>query len=309
MVVHLSRGAFWALLAALCFSGKAVLAKLSYAAMPGLSATSLLGLRMLFAAPAYLLLLWWYMSRFKPLVARRDIAKAAGLGLIGFYLSALLDFEGLRLISAGLERVIVFTYPLWVLLISAFLAGMAITRRQWVAQGVAWLGLVVALWSVWRQTDTTNQNLWQGVLWVLLCAISFAIYLTAAAPVMKRLGSVVFISVAQIAAGLAIFIHIILLQPTILTQTMPPVIWLYALLMGIVATFFPNLFNTMSVNAVGAANMAIINSVGPVFTILLEWWVLNTSTTLTDWLGMLLVIVGVGLLLRPESAHKLPAVE
>ena len=40
------------------------------------------------------------------------------LGAIGYYLSSLLDFEGLRFITAGLERLILFLYPTIVAIIS-----------------------------------------------------------------------------------------------------------------------------------------------------------------------------------------------
>ena len=43
------------------------------------------------------------------------------LGMAGYYLSSLLDFLGLQYISAGLERLILFLYPSFVVLINAFL--------------------------------------------------------------------------------------------------------------------------------------------------------------------------------------------
>ena len=103
-------GVALAVLAAFGFSFKAIFVKLSYAIAP-VEAVTLLALRMAFALPAFL---WVGLvaSRSAPALARRDWVSLIGLGLLGYYASSMLDFLGLQYISAGLERLILFTYLL-----------------------------------------------------------------------------------------------------------------------------------------------------------------------------------------------------
>jgi drug/metabolite transporter (DMT)-like permease len=290
-----------AIVAAVCFSGKAILAKLSYAAMPQMTPSLLLLLRMLFAVPPYLLL--WYLNykKHRKPVLLHDFVMAAGLGILGFYVSVYLDFIGLAHISAGLERVIVFTYPIWVLLLSVYWLKKRITPIQWFAQGLAWLGLIICFWGEFAQSETASSTLWWATLAVLASSVTFAIYLINAAPYMERIGTIPFICIAQITAGLAIFIHTSFDGSAGLITSIPNSVWGYAAIMGIVATFFPNIFNTAAVNKIGAPNMAIVNGVNPVVTIFLEFSILQKAISWQDIVGTSIVITGLYLLLRNQS--------
>ena len=118
-----------AVVGVLGFSFKAILIKLAYAAHP-VDAITLLTLRMLYAAPLFGAIAWW-ASRAPGAapMSRADWRLLAGLGFIGYYLSSLLDFLGLQYISASLERLILFLYPTFVVLLSAWWLRAPVTRR------------------------------------------------------------------------------------------------------------------------------------------------------------------------------------
>jgi drug/metabolite transporter (DMT)-like permease len=100
-----------ALLGALGFSGKAIFAKLAYAAAP-IDAVTLLALRMLFSMPFFGAMIWLsHRDATQAPLTRRDWTAILWLGFIGYYLASFLDFWGLEYISAGLERLILFTNP------------------------------------------------------------------------------------------------------------------------------------------------------------------------------------------------------
>ena len=93
---------------AIAFSLQAVIAKLAYRA--GANAATLLALGMTLALPFFAAAAAW-TSRGKAPLAHRDLAKITVLGVLGYYLASVLDFYGLRYISAALERLILFVYP------------------------------------------------------------------------------------------------------------------------------------------------------------------------------------------------------
>ncbi|MEN9477822.1 MAG: hypothetical protein RLZZ300_1963, partial [Pseudomonadota bacterium] len=120
-------GLLLALLAAFGFSLKAIFIKLAYPY--GVDAITLLALRMGFALPVFL---WVGLAEHKAgaALSRQDWGKLFLLGCLGYYGASILDFWGLEYISAGLERLILFTYPTLTILIGVLFQGKAFTRRE-----------------------------------------------------------------------------------------------------------------------------------------------------------------------------------
>src|SRR5688500_7286954 len=135
-------GAAMVAFAAIAFSGKAIIIKLAY--RHGVDAVTLLALRMLFSAPFFMLIAWW-AARGEGVesLSGRDLRAVAGLGLVGYYLASYFDFLGLQYITAALERLVLFLYPTFVLLLSAMLHGRRITSRDVVAVALSYVGIAL----------------------------------------------------------------------------------------------------------------------------------------------------------------------
>ena len=139
----LDDGRFYAVLSAAGFSLKAIFVKLAYAAGP-VDALTLLAMRMGLALPLFVWLLWWSRGSGEGALSLLDGGRVLLLGMLGYYLSSLFDFYGLELISAGLERLILFSYPTLVLLLQALVMRERPSRRMLLAIGLCYLGLAVA---------------------------------------------------------------------------------------------------------------------------------------------------------------------
>ena len=136
-------GLLCAVLAAVGFSGKAILVKLAY--RYGVDAETLLALRMAFSLPFFLGMAWIGVGRAASPLTPRDWGWLCRLGLLGYYLASYLDFLGLRYISAGLERLILFVYPTLVVLLAALWLGQPLTRRMLGALALCYAGIALAL--------------------------------------------------------------------------------------------------------------------------------------------------------------------
>src|SRR5450830_1068014 len=112
----LAGGLAIAVIGAILFSTKAIVAKLLY--RYHIDAVTLIAFRMLFSFPIFAAVAVWKMRSGAPLTGA-DRWRILGLGLVGYYLSSFLDFLGLQYISVGLERLILFLTPTFVLLISS----------------------------------------------------------------------------------------------------------------------------------------------------------------------------------------------
>ena len=107
------------------FSAKAVMAKLMY--REGLDPLGALTLRMGFALPLFALGAWFF-GRGQARLSRRELGTSVGLGAVLYYGSAFLDFAGLDHVSAGLERLILFSYPTLVTLMAHRFLGERVRR-------------------------------------------------------------------------------------------------------------------------------------------------------------------------------------
>ena len=96
------------------FSTKAIFAKLAY--QYEVDAISLLLLRMTFSLPFYLFFAF-YKNQEKVTATKNDYLWALLFGFLGYYLASYFDFKGLEYIKASLERLILFTYPTFVVIL------------------------------------------------------------------------------------------------------------------------------------------------------------------------------------------------
>ncbi|MDR2874873.1 MAG: DMT family transporter, partial [Methylobacillus sp.] len=128
---HLRRdaalGVMFALVAAIGFSGKAILVKLAY--YSPVDAVTLLALRMAFSVPVFVGVALWAAWRHETPLTKHEHLLIIALGVLGYYLSSLFDFLGLQYISAGLERLILFLYPTMTVILIALLQRKAIARK------------------------------------------------------------------------------------------------------------------------------------------------------------------------------------
>ena len=118
---------------AVLFSTKAIIVKKAFADT-GIDALTLLTLRMVFSLPFFLVAAFLITRKAGNVrMTLKQWMQLIVLGISGYYLSAYFDFEGLQYISAGLERLILFLYPTFVLLINRVFFKQLITRTQMLA--------------------------------------------------------------------------------------------------------------------------------------------------------------------------------
>lgn len=279
------------LLAALCFSAKAVLVKLAF--RRGIDDVSLLTLRMSFSLPFFAALAAWSGRRGEragPRMRLRDWSTVVALGLSGYYVASALDFKGLAYISAGLERLILFLYPTLVLALSAIFLETRVTRAQLSALALTYGGVALALLD--RAQLAAGSDVPLGATLVFLSGLAYAIYLVGSGPFITRLGSLRYTSIAMIAAAVGSIVHHGLSRGWALFHYSGSV-YAIAAIMALFSTVLPTIMMNEAVGIIGAGNVAIIGSVGPVATVALGYLVLDERFGAWQALGTALVILGV----------------
>lgn len=278
------------MLAAFLFSGKAILVKLAYPY--GVTPLTLLALRMGISAPVFALV-GYYASRDKPPLTRRDWLWLGAVGLLGYYGASYFDFMGLQHISAGLERLILFTYPTMTLLMSVLVLGRSFERRDVISLALTWVGIALAFWhDIALAVDT--QAVWVGGGFVLASAVCYAAYLAGCGELVVRLGSQRVSAIATCISAVATLAHFAATEP--LTDLIQPwQVLALATAMALLSTVVAVFLNIGAVARLGASRTAVIGSVGPVITIGLGALVLNESISFAQMAGTGLVVSGVWL--------------
>ena len=288
-------GILAALIGSILFSTKAIIVKKSFSQLH-IDVSSLLTLRMFFSLPFYLLMGWWASrSETQKPLTRVQWFKVIALGLTGYYASSFFDFAGLQYISAGLERLILFLYPTFVLLINLSVFKQKVMLRQWLALALTYAGIALVFWGE-VGISGMNSTLLHGAILVLCCAITYAIYIAGSGRVIPQVGVSRFTSYAMIAATVGIFLHFIVSKQGAFGSLIGPGYWQYGLLIAVVATVIPTFLTAKAMQLIGSNNVAIVSSIGPVSTIVQAYFFLQEPIFGEQLAGTALVVAGVVLI-------------
>lgn len=286
-------GVALAVVAAFGFSFKAILVKLAYPY--GVDAVTLLALRMVFALPVFL---WvgFSASRNAPALTRRDWLAVALLGVLGYYGASILDFLGLKYISAGLERLILFTYPTLTLLFGVVLHGHSVSRREAVALALCYAGIAAAFAHDLQLTGGSSA-VWIGGGFVFASSVSYALYLSGSAGMIARLGAARFTALAMLVSTAATGGHFLATQPlTALVQPWP--VYAFGAGMGLFSTVLPVFAQSGAIRRIGSGQAALVGMVGPLLTIVFAWLLLDEGFSVAQMAGVALVVAGVAAVSR-----------
>ena len=283
-------GVLVTLLGAVLFSTKAVIVKVAFQ-HTHIDALSLLTVRMVFSLPFYLALAFFTGRRQSNVrFTKKQWAGVIVLGLFGYYISSFLDFTGLQYISAGLERLILFLYPTFTVLINATVFKQKISRIQVLALLLTYTGIAIPYIGQLQAVGSHTFLLGSGL--VFLCALTYAIYIVGSGKMIPVVGAAKFTAYAMLASTAGVFIHFTLAGRYNVLQSGTAFLG-YGLLLALLATVIPSLLISFGMKQIGANNVAIISGIGPVSTIVQAHFFLGESITALQVTGTLLVIAGV----------------
>ncbi|CAB5498853.1 Permease of the drug/metabolite transporter (DMT) superfamily [uncultured Gammaproteobacteria bacterium] len=288
-----SLGLLLAFLGTFLFALKSIFIKLAY--FEGLNSNVVLMLRMAIALPIYLGILsyiFWKKDQSKVLT-QTTLFSIVGLGFIGYFLASLLDLKGLETISAGLERLTLFTYPIFIAILGAIFFSTLLTKRIIVVLITTYLGLWI-MFSQERLLSDSN-DIGSGVILVLFSALSYAFYVLFSKKIISRIGSVLFTAIAMSASSMFVLFFYFLLfdfsQVSISHNA-----WLWVFLLATVSTVIPSFLISEAIHRISPLQTSIVGMLGPIVTIILAVFILSEPFGIHKILGVSLVVLGVGFL-------------
>lgn len=287
---------------AVLFASKGIIIKLAYA--EGIDPETLLALRMALSLPFYLVIGGLALVRMRAkgeaLPAAKVVAQSVFVGALGYWFSSYADFLGLQYISASFERLILYTYPLFVVLFGALLFGQPIRMKALWAFAVAYGGLALIFAEHFSTDSGSTVN---GTFFVGLAAISFALYQLMARQLLKNIGSALFTCIAMISASLVSLAQFVMVRPLEALHVSSHGFAL-AVMIAIGATVLPSFFMNAALKRISAQANSMISTVSPVATMVLAALVLGESASPTELAGAALVMVSIGWFTFSDSRRR-----
>jgi drug/metabolite transporter (DMT)-like permease len=271
------------------FSLRPVIIKLAY--RYNVDPVTLIMLRMVFALPFFLGMALWSGSRkgARAPIAGRDLALTVALGVTGYYAASFCDFLGLRYVSAGMGRLLLFLYPTIVVLLSALFLAKRIGLREVVALVVSYAGVALVVWS---EIGTGHPDFMTGAALVFMGAFLYSIYLVGSSRVVQRIGSMRFTAYAMTAACLCCILQFLVLRPLSALDLPLPVYGLSAV-MAVVCTVLPVLMTAEALRRVGPNLVALCGAIGPVAAAVFGYLALAEPMGWLQLAGAALTVAGV----------------
>jgi drug/metabolite transporter (DMT)-like permease len=295
MIKANSFGIVLAVFGVVLFSAKAIMVKLAYAYQ--IDAVSLLLLRMLFSLPVYISIAYYSRNKGPREIKLTDYFWLVFFGFIGYYLASYFDFEGLRYIKAGLERIVLFVYPTLVLLLARVFFKTKITKVQVFAILLTYLGVLTAFSG---ELDLSSNNLFLGVGLIFMSAFTYAMYLVGSGWLIPKFGVVRFTSYAMIVSTFCVLVHYFKSHGMDFLGY-PKEVYYLGGIMAILSTIIPSFMVSKSIEIIGSSNFSIIASIGPISTIFLAYIFLGERLTINQLIGTIIVIMGVLLVSKKKK--------
>jgi drug/metabolite transporter (DMT)-like permease len=185
---------------------------------------------------------------------------------------------------------VLFTYPVFVMLLGYLFFGGRITANGIIAALITYAGLAVVFAN---GVTVEGWNTATGTVLVLGAALTFALYQLLAKNLIAGLGSLIFTSVGMSAASIAGLTH----YAVTAARIAPGVSYHYlglAAATAVFATVVPSFLINAGLGRIGPQATAMISTISPLVTIILAMIFLGEAFTIVDALGTALILIGIG---------------
>ena len=276
-------------LATVFLSTKSIWAKLIY--LDSLSPLNVLACRAVLSLPFFLI----PMIRFDwNSVNKSKVFKYSFFGAILYLSSSIADFIGLLYISASLERAVLFTFPIYVFLLSSDLSRITFSKVVLIVSTV--LGLAIMF------NPTVDNHLIDtliGISLVLLSAIFWALFIIYSKRAVSNISPTIFTSTYMcITTVLLLFGFIIDSKNFTTFLTLQTHTMIYLVFLAIFCSIIPSYLMSFGLKRINASLAAVISAMGPIVTLVLDVVILNHNLALNEIIGAIIVTACVTCLTR-----------
>jgi drug/metabolite transporter (DMT)-like permease len=257
-----------------------------FAFAEGMDTLSIMALRFSLSA---LVLLAMLVLRRERLPRGGTLARLVGMGAVGYVGQAFAYLTALKYASPGLVALLLYLYPVFVVILSVTLNHEPVNRVKILALGMALVGLALTVGPAGGQLP--------GILLAISAAVIYSIYILVGNRVMQQVTAIQSSAVIFFSAGVTSGL-LMLANGAHLPKTGTG--WGVIAAIVVIATVVPVVTFLAGLQRIGATNAAMISTLEPVVTVLLAALLLGEILKPVTLLGGALILAAVIILMRTE---------
>jgi drug/metabolite transporter (DMT)-like permease len=245
-----------------------------------------------------LLPLAWRSLRRSPQPSLQELSLFALLGFLGITVAYLTFLWAMQYSSATNAAIIFATSPAITNSLLAVGWGVKPSKSRILGIIISFAGLL-AVFSQGSFTRLLTLNLNLSDLLLLLNVFSVGLFSIISQGVMRKFTPLVS-SVYSLIFGTFLMLPFGVWDIFKYDLYLSAINWLVLLYMGCLVTGIAILLSFEGVNRLGSGKAAVFNNLTPIFSILLAYIFLDEHLAFYHWMGFALVLLGIGLSIRPE---------
>ena len=276
------------IISAASFGTLGILGRFAFA--EGMDTLSIMALRFSFSALVLLALL---LIRGEALPRGGTLMRLVGMGAVGYVGQAFAYLTALKYASPGLVALLLYLYPVFVVILSVILNHEPVNRIKILALGLALVGLALTVGPAGGQLP--------GILLAISAAVIYSVYILVGNQVMQQVSAIQSSTVIFFSAGVTSSL-LMLANGAHLPKTGTG--WGVIAAIVIIATVVPVVTFLAGLQRIGATKAAMLSTLEPVVTVLLAALLLGEILKPVTLVGGALILAAVILLMRAEMRNS-----
>ncbi|MEX2116524.1 MAG: DMT family transporter [Bacteroidota bacterium] len=231
-----------------------------------------------------------FLRKRVPKIERGDWLKLTWIGFLGLPLNQFLYLYGLQYSTAANGALLYATTPVFVLIVSRFLLGEALTPGKMIGVALALAGVSIVVFE--RGVDFSSEHTF-GNLMILLAVVAWGLFTVQGKPLVLKYGAIQTIAVAM-TIGMLLFLPIgIYATAQVSIVLLEPSQWAGIAYLGLGTSVFGYLLWYYAIGKIEVSKAAVFTNGQPIFATILAVIFLDYTITGIFVLGALITLAGV----------------
>lgn len=295
---HKTNGTLLIILAGIFWGSMGIFVR-GLTALAGFTSIQIVCVRLTVAALTFALILLIKDARgFR--IRIKDIPLFLGLGFCSILFFTTCYFTAIRMMTLSIAAILLYTSPIWVMLLSLLLFHEKMTRPKFVALVISFLGCIFVSGIGSGGSAVTPA----GILIGLGAGLGYGLYSILGTLALRRYSTytVTAYTFVTAAAGSLFISSLPDLWHKITACTSKPYLYILIVLTGLVTAVIPFLLYTLGLEQVEASRAAILATIEPMVATLIGVVVFHEYLTVLSVLGILCILAAIILLNHPSGA-------
>ncbi|OPX36427.1 MAG: EamA family transporter [Desulfobacteraceae bacterium 4484_190.2] len=251
-------------------------------------------------ASVFLLFITWRVDRKLPALKRAQIIPVILLGMTGVFAYNVLFFKGLKIIEAGRASLIIANNPIFITLFASYFFKEKLNPIKVTGIIISVIGAIIVI-SRGNPIELLNGNVGWGELYIFCCVLTWVAYTLIGKAIMTELSPIVSVSYSSAVGAVALFV------PAYFEGMMRDLVhystadWFGIFYLGFFGTVLGFVWYYQGIKIIGPMKASQFLNFVPISAVLLAFFMLGESITLSLLVGTIFVISGVYLTNRADA--------